>query len=233
MEHAGGFDAAEPGVEALEFEGEGVVPDAEQVEHGGVEIVDGGDFVDGGVAEFVGGAIDEPALDSGAGQPHGHGFIVVIAAEGAFAALGHGGTAELAGPDDEGFLEHAALLEVADQGGAGAVDFGGAEREFLAELGVMVPIAVIELDEAGAAFGQAAGEQAIGGERAVAGLAAVHGEGFGTFVGEIHEAGHAGLHAEGHFVLGDPGVDFGVVDEGLVVAVELEDGLQVGFLSGA
>ena len=73
------FNTTQAGVEALEFETEGVVLDAELVEHGGVEVVDGGDVFLRGVAEVVGGTVDDAALDSGTGHPHGHGFVVMIA----------------------------------------------------------------------------------------------------------------------------------------------------------
>ena len=38
-----------------------VVVDAQQVQHRGVQVVDGDDVLDGGVAQFVGGAIDQAA----------------------------------------------------------------------------------------------------------------------------------------------------------------------------
>ena len=61
---------------------------------------------------------------------------------------------------------------------------------------------MIQLDEAHAAFGQAAGQQAVRGEGAVAGLLhAVHFERLPRFLAEIGELRHAGLHLEGHFVL--------------------------------
>ena len=78
---------------------------------------------------------------------------------------------------------------------------------------VMVPALVVELDEAHAALGQPAGEQAVGGEGA--GLAAPRGRrGRGRSSGSsrIGDLGHARLHAVGHLVLGDAGVDLGVAE---------------------
>ena len=95
--------------------------DAELMEHGGMEIVDGGDIFDGGVAEFVGGAVDHAAADSAACHPDRHGFVMVIAA----IALGHGSAAEFACPDDEGIFEHPALFEVGDESHASTIDFFG------------------------------------------------------------------------------------------------------------
>ena len=96
----------------------------------------------------------------------------------AVAPLGHRRAAELAGPDDQRVVEHAALLQVGDQRHAGAVDLLGLQRDALLHAAVMVPVLVIELDEPHAALGQPAGEQAVRGERAVARLAAVELETF-------------------------------------------------------
>ena len=100
-----------------------------------------------------------------AGQPDGHGLVVVVAA---VAPLRHRGAAELAGPDDQGLVQHPSLLQVDDQGHAGAVDLLGLEGDPLLHAAVMIPVFMVELDETHAALGQPAGEQAVGGERAVA-----------------------------------------------------------------
>ncbi len=91
---------------------------------------------------------------------------------------------------------------------------------------VVVPIAVVELDESHAALGQPPGEQAVAGKRAVAPLGAVQVEHVLRLVVHIHQAGHAGLHAESHFVLADPGGNFGIVDRIVLDAVELLDGVD-------
>jgi hypothetical protein len=88
-------------------------------------------------------------------------------------ALRHGRAPEFAGPDDEGVVENAALLQVGDQGHAGAVDFLGLQRDAVLDAAVVVPVLVVELDETHAALGQTAGEKAVRGEGSVARLAAV------------------------------------------------------------
>ena len=99
--------------------GRAVVVDAAQVQHGGVQVVD----VDilavfqVAVAQFVGAAVGEPALDAAAGHPDGEAVDVMIAAD----ALAHRRAAEFAAPDDQRVVEQAALLEVVHQGGAGLV----------------------------------------------------------------------------------------------------------------
>ena len=101
-------------------------------------------------------------------------------------ALAVGGAAEFPAPDDEGFVEEAALFEVGDEGGGALVGF----LTFLAQSGgeaaVVVPVAMAELDKADAALGEAAGEEAIIAEAGLAGFGAVeieHGLGFAGEVG--------------------------------------------------
>ncbi len=60
-----------------------------------------------------------PAFDAAAGHHEAEAFDVVVAA----VALGHGRAAEFAAPDDERVVEHAALLQILDQGGGGPVGF--------------------------------------------------------------------------------------------------------------
>ena len=85
---------------------------------------------------------------------------------------------------------------------------GESTGSFFGKAAVMVPAAVIELDEAHVALGEAAGEQAVGGERAgLAGIVAVELETCSGSFESVGEIGHAGLHAERHLVLRDAGVD--------------------------
>src|SRR5207249_2242097 len=79
----------------------------------------------------------------------------------------HGCAAELAAPDDQGLVQHAALFEVLDEGGGSLVDFTGAAADAVANAAVMVPIAVVKLDKTNPSFHQAAGHQAVGGEGAI------------------------------------------------------------------
>ena len=136
-------------------------------------------------------------------------------------ALGHRRAAELAAVDDERVVEHAARFQVLDEGGGGLIDFAGAAAHVIAHGAVMVPVAMIELDEADAALGQAAGHQAVGAERAVGAGDAVVREGALRFVGEVAQGRHRGLHAEGHLVLGDARGDFGIIDDAVLQAIEL------------
>ena len=181
--------------------------DACEVEHGGVEVVHGDDVEDRAVAEFVGGTPCDAWFDAAAGEPHGERVDVVVAA----GALAHGGAAEFAAPDDECVVEHAAFLEVFDESGAGLVGVEGGLGHGFLDVAVVVPCAVVELDEADPAFGETAGEETIAGEGTVAGfLDAVEVEDVLGFVAEVGEFRDTGLHAEGEFVLGDAGGGFRV-----------------------
>ena len=98
-------DVGEAEVAAGVAVGELLMVQAEDVEDGGVEVVDVDFVLLGEVAVVVGGAVGDAALHAAAGHPHGEAFGVVIAS---VAALGGGGAAELATPDDEGVFEEAA-----------------------------------------------------------------------------------------------------------------------------
>src|SRR2546426_1132156 len=98
---------------------------------------------------------------------------------------------------DVGEAEVAALeavgeaLEVEDEGGAGLIDveadFFEVVIEIFAGAAVAVPVGVIELDEADAALDQPAGEEAVDGERRLAGLDAVGIERGLGFLREVHQ----------------------------------------------
>ena len=79
--------------------------EAEQVQDRGVQVVHRADVFDGVHAEFVGRAVDRAPFDSAAGQPDREAFGVMVAA---VAAGGVRRAAELAGPDDQRFVEQAA-----------------------------------------------------------------------------------------------------------------------------
>ena len=88
-----------------------------------MEVADGVDDVDGLGAEVIGGS-DDAGLHSASGHEHGHGVGIMAAADGVDAAalVIVRGAAEFAGPDHEGVIEHAALLEIADECSDGFVD---------------------------------------------------------------------------------------------------------------
>ena len=85
---------------------------------------------------------------------------------------------------------------------------------------MVVPVLVIQLNEPHAALGQAPGQQAVRGEGAVAGLAAVQIQDVLGLLAGVHQIGNAGLHLEGHLVLRDPRGDFRIVHDGVVLGID-------------
>ena len=139
----------QPVVSSLKKVSQLFVVDAELVEDGGVKIVDVDGVFGDVVAEFVRSSVGDAGLDASAGHPDGETFGVVVAAiifTGEF-ALAVGGSAEFATPDHEGVVEHAALLEVLDQGGGRLVGVATLAGELFGQGEVLVPAHVVELDE--------------------------------------------------------------------------------------
>ena len=189
--------------------------EAEEVKDGGVEVADVEGVFDNVVGEVVGFAVDGSTFGTASGHPHGEAAGVVVAAVIGLgeAALGVDGSAEFAAPNDEGVFEHAALLEVFDEGVAGLVDVFALGGHAAVDVGVVIPVVVVDLDEADATFDEAAGHEGAVGEGAgFSGVFAVEFEDVLGLLGQVGEFGHAGLHAEGHFVLLDAGVGLGVGD---------------------
>ena len=81
-----------------------------------------------------------------------------------FVVLRVGRAAELAAPDHERVVQHAAGLQVLDEGVAGAVDVATLQRQIAGQVAVVVPAAVEDLHEADVAFDHAPGQQAAGRE---------------------------------------------------------------------
>ena len=105
------LDVGEAEVAAGVAVGEFFVIETEEMEDGGVEVVDVDAVLGGLESEVVGGAVDVAAFDAPACQPHGESVVIVVATVD-FAAVaswgGHfddGGASEFAAPDDEGFVE--------------------------------------------------------------------------------------------------------------------------------
>ena len=203
---------------------------AEQRHQGRVEVV-GADLVDGGlVADRVGLAVSETLLHPAAGHPQRVGARAVVAADvphlDAAAVLAHRGAAEFAAPDDQRFIEQPALLEVVEQGGDRLVDLIALVDEALPKVGlrigaVGVPAPVEELDEAHAALGEAAGEQAVVGEGFLTGGGAVFLVHRCRLLFQIEGIRRVDLHAEGHFILRDAGDGLRVADLGGDALVEV------------
>jgi hypothetical protein len=111
--------------------------------------------------EVVGDAVDVAFFETAAGEPDAEASVVMIAT--IVAALDHGGTAELAAPDNESVVEETPLFEVFDESGAGLVGSLAVLLDGFGEIAMLVPGFMEELNETDAAFGEATCEQAVAG----------------------------------------------------------------------
>ena len=170
------------------------------------------------VAQLVRRPYRDPRLDAAARHPDRERAGMVVAAEElrVVAAFVHGRAAELPAPDHQGLVEQAALLQVLDEGGRrpGRPRGTASGRRFTMSSPLPVPWwsqpAVIELDEAHAPLHQPAREQAVVGEGDLAGLGAVERVDALGLLRDLHQLGHARLHAVGQLVGVDAGEDLGV-----------------------
>ena len=97
--------------------------------------------------------------------------------------------------------------------GRGLVDSLQRFGRFCRQLAVMVPIAMVELDEAHAALGQAARQQAVRGEGAgLFRVLAVQFEGVRRLFRKIGQFRNRRLHPERHLVLRDAGADLRIAE---------------------
>jgi hypothetical protein len=118
-------------------------------------------------------------------------------------------------------------FEIGDQRGAGLIGVLALLGEDPWEIAVLIPAAVEELDEAHATFGEAAGKDAIGGDRCrVARIGAVEVEDVIGFIPQIGEFGDAGLHAKRHLVLRDTRFNVGIANVVKAVTIEICGGVK-------
>ena len=142
-------------------------------------------------------------------------------------ALAVDGPPEFSAPDDERIVEHPALLEVFDEGVAGLVDVLALAWHASGDVGVVVPVIVVNLDEAYAALNEATGhEHAVRKATAFAGFFAVELKDMLGLLAEVSQFRYARLHAEGHLILLDARMRFGVADGFVVEAVQLVDAVN-------
>ena len=104
----------------------------------------------------VGGTVDVAALHAAAGEGDTEHFWPVVAAAG---GVDLRRAAELGVDHDEGGIEQAAFVEVADEGGVGLVEIGHLGAVGALDIVVVIPAAVGERDETHAGFDEAAGDQ--------------------------------------------------------------------------
>ncbi len=108
--------------------GQAFVVDSEEVETGGVKVVDVNFVFDDAKSKLIGGAVGETAFDAATCHPNAEAFFVVIATRWCFGArsgvvfLNHRGATKFTAPDHQCLVQHATLFEVLDQSRASLVD---------------------------------------------------------------------------------------------------------------
>ena len=75
---------------------------------------------------------------------------------------------------------------------------------------VVIPVAVIKLDEPRSSFGQPTSKKTVGPKRAITTLGPIHVKDMLWLIFNVHQFRHAGLHAKCHFVLSNPSRYFGI-----------------------
>ncbi len=118
------------------------------------------------------------------------------------------------------------MLEVGNERPSGSVGVATANVHVFGEVAVVIPTAVIKMDEAGSTFCEAPSEQAVGSEATVPRGCAVEIEHMLGFVADVDEARDGGLHAVGHLIGSDTSVDLRIVNELVPLLIQLADGID-------
>ena len=116
--------------------GQFFVIQSQQVQNGGMPIVNVHFALDGLVPVFVGGPVAESALYPAAGHPGGVSLVVVVAP---VTSLAVWCPSEFTGPDDEGVLQEVAALEIRQEAGNGFVDLGALGFHAFPQVPVVIP----------------------------------------------------------------------------------------------
>ena len=106
-----------------------------------------------------------PATNSTTGEPHGErGNLVIATNVSVCRFLPDRGSTEFSTPNDKGLVEKSTLLQIRYQRGAGLIRLPALACQSVAKIGMMVPIAVAQVDETDATLDHSSREQAISGE---------------------------------------------------------------------
>ena len=208
--------------------------EAEEVQDGGLEVVDVDFVLYDRETEFIGLAVTAATLDAAAREENREGVGEMIASQhtaGGGATFAEGRAAKFTAPDDQRVFEQATLPKVADERGHGLVCGTHFSAEPVADVlavvgAVEVPAPIKELHETHPLLEQTAGQQAVVGKAGVARLGAVIGENVLRFAGNVHDLRDAGLHPESQFVLRDARCRFGVAEFALLFLVEVPQGVE-------
>src|SRR5688572_14668802 len=150
-------DVGQSEIAALKAEGELAVVKTQKVQERRLKVMNVYGIIDRGESKFIRATDGDSRLDPAACHPHRKGVDVMVASHG-LSLLSHGGTSEFPTPNHESLVEQPALLEILDQCRAGPVNIETylikTRLQILARPAMVIPIRVIELDEANSAFHQ-------------------------------------------------------------------------------
>ena len=187
-------DIGEAEVASLEPVSQRGVINAEEIQHRGVQVMHVNHVLHRVVAQFVSVAVAETALDRTSGHPHRKALDVVIASGRSAAPLRHRRPPELAAEHDQGIFEQPAILQVLDERGGRPIHVLATRLDAGLDAAMVIPAAMVQVDEPHAAFRETPSQQAVRGVRAVPALGSVHFPNARRFGGEIYQLGNAHLH---------------------------------------
>jgi hypothetical protein len=150
-------------VATLVLEGESLMVDSEEVEYGGLQVVDMYGVFNDVHAVVVCLPVTEACFYASAREPIGEavGVMVPAVVGRSQLALAVYGSPEFATPNDKGIFQHPALLQIREKGGSSLVGVLALASHVSRSPSVSIPSTVKELDEAHAAFGQSTGKEAV------------------------------------------------------------------------
>ena len=144
------------------------VIDAQAMENGGVHIVYVHRIADDVVAKIVGLAVNDARLDSTAGHPNRKAprMVVTTVVLASQVPLAVNRSTKLATPDNKRVVQQPAVLEILNQCPTGLVDVTALIGKIAADVEMLVPTAMKDLDESHVSFGHSPGQQTARGKRA-------------------------------------------------------------------
>ena len=170
------------------------------------------------ITELVRRSVADATLDSTACHPHGKAFDMMIPACSPF-ALEHRSTPEFATPDDQSVFEQATLFEIGQESPGGTVGQATTNLHVVGQATMMIPSAVIQVNEAHPPLHQPASKKTIGSVATVTRFGSVELKCGRRFVRTAINPERR-LHAKSHLVGGDSSVDLGVGPKGVFLAVQ-------------
>ena len=112
---------------------------SQQMQDGGMEIVDGDDLVDRFVSELIGGPVAESLLHPSPSQPAGKSIGIMIPSLGPFLEGGH--ASKFSAPHHEGLFQKTPLLEVDQESCSGFVQNWAVHAVLTEDVLVTIPVA--------------------------------------------------------------------------------------------